>query len=694
MNDINSITALIDAATVTLNNGHIVIKPLNQILEEQDLESIAAFDNIKLWENTSLDFTKTKTVLFHHNIWLNYEDCNRNLNFSGNDELNFQIKMHSLIKSVHGNFEGGKSFKISTLQNSVTYFSCLASFLRSRGIKSFHQLEFLPELKLRNILHDYLVKVIKIEAVKPTHSLTKLFIPYASYKLLGERTCSVFHETLNKLNAIYHKNTVYLSHPIIPSGILSSILKYSNAVISDSKDYIERWLELNNELVENIKEGSHAKNKTKICDIVKTYTDQLSNYEEFQDLCSFMDSLKLATYISILAYTGMRDLEVISCGIDCVNELDGDFSIQALMSKTDNTAVEMDWFCNKEVFEAVSLYQRYAQGMHLRAKALLSSYGDQISIKQKHNLVEGLKMGKLFGVSHSVSSISFSVGGRFKDFEVPNNKYSNLFNLTLTSDDIDELDRVESNYQTTRGKKRGEQYKEGDQFILGKHKFRHTLAYFVIANKLGELDDIRYQYKHLTSLMTFVYTQRATLAAKSLIEQVEGFEELLVNQIAGELTSQADNQALKGGAGEKFNKASKELVIGITDSNSTNSNALKQVHFKNLVELKLFIAKNLKDIRGLPHGYCTAGEACKIKGAAIPSGCVYCPSNIIAKRHQIHWQAILNSALNKLEKYKKLTAEQQSEYALFVTHWQDSVSAAQYVLNNTNSQAYEQSENR
>ena len=210
--------------------------------------------------------------------------------------------------------------------------------------------------------------------------------------------------------------------------------------------------------------------------------------------------------------------------------------------------------------------------------------------------------------------------------------------------------------------------------------FRHTLAYFVIANKLGELDDIRYQFKHLTSLMTFVYTRRAFLASTTLIKTTEEFSEILVERIAEELIDEAESQSLKGGAGEQINKTSRDLIIGITDSQSKDSTVIKQIHFSSIEELKKFLVKNIKNIRGLPTGYCTAGEACKIKGAGIPSGCVYCGSKIITKRHKVNWQIIKKEATQKLEAYAALTKEEQEDYELFAIHWKNNIAAADYVL--------------
>lgn len=90
--------------------------------------------------------------------------------------------------------------------------------------------------------------------------------------------------------------------------------------------------------------------------------------------------------------------------------------------------------------------------------------------------------------------------------------------------------------------------------------------------------------------------------------------------------------------------------------------------------------KNIQSIRGLPTGYCTAGEACKIKGAGIPSGCVYCGSKIISKRHKINWQIIKKEASQKLATYSSLSKEQQDEYELFAINWKNNITAADYVL--------------
>lgn len=674
-------TKLIDHAVVKTPTGQITIKPLVQVLEYFKLDDASAFNKIPLWETKALYIAQHGTVQFGHGTWKSYEETQRNLNFIGSDELAYQIRMYSLIKLTHGDVVGGKPLKISTLQNDVTYLNLIANFLRKRGYSSFHELEFKSDLIIRNLLKDYLYEVGKIAIYRQTHSFTKLFDSQRSFRLFGPKLCSVFFDVLRQLDELHHPRPVTFSHPVIPTKIMKKILKFTAKVVENSKEKLDRWLELNACLIESINQGAiEPPPKNDTSEVIGKHVRNLPHKKEFIQLSEELEDLKLATYINILAYTGMRYNEALTCKVGCANYKDDIYYLTATMTKTDNSKVEMEWFSNAEVYESIELYQKYVIGMQNRAQAVLSSYRANISTSQAHNLEQGLKNKRLFGVSHSSCSVSFSNSGRFTDFEIKSNEYAELFDLTLDSEDIAELERLESNYKAIRGENRGKPYEDGDTLRLTAHMFRHTLAYFVIANKLGELDDIRYQYKHLTSLMTFVYTRRAFLASNTLIKTTEEFSEILIDSIAGELIDEAESQSLKGGAGEQINKTSKDLIIGITDSQSKESTVIKQIHFDSIEELKKFLVKNIQNIRGLPTGYCTAGEACKIKGAGIPSGCVYCGSKIISKRHKVNWQIIKKEATQKLEAYAALTKEEQEDYELFAIHWKNNIAAADYVL--------------
>ncbi|MBU2878712.1 MULTISPECIES: tyrosine-type recombinase/integrase [Aliiglaciecola] len=674
-------TILLDHAVGKTHKGHITIKPLAQVLEGLKVSDSSEFINIPLWENKALNIAKHGTVHFGDKTWHSYEEAQRNVTFSGEDELTYQIRIYSLLKLTHGDVVGGKPLKMSTLQNDVTYLNLIADFIRERGYHSFHELEFKSDLVIRNLIKDYLYEIAKIALYNQSHSFTKLFDVRRSFKLFGPKVCSIFFNVLEHLNNLHHPRPVTYSHPVIPTKVMKNILKFTAKVVESLKEKIDRWLELNARLIESLHGGliePPPKNDT--FELIAKHIRNLPHEEEFFQLSEELEYLKLATYINILAYTGMRYNEALTCKIGCANHKGDIYYLTATMTKTDNSKVEMEWFSNAEVYESIELYEKYVIGMQERAQAVLSSCRANIKNSQAHNLKEGLKKNRLFGVSHSSGSVSFSNSGRFTKFEIKNSEHAELFNLTVDNEDIAELERLESNYKAIRGDKRGVPYEEGETLRLTAHMFRHTLAYFVIANKLGELDDIRYQFKHLTSLMTFVYTRRAFLASTTLIKTTEEFSEILIERVAEELIDEAESQSLKGGAGEQINKTSKDLIIGITDSQNKDSNVIKQIHFSSIEELKKFLVKNIQNIRGLPTGYCTAGEGCKIKGVGIPSGCVYCGSKIISKRHKVNWQIIKKEATDKLEAYAASSKEEQEEYELFAIHWKNNIAAADYVL--------------
>ena len=674
-------TILLDHAVVKTHTGHATIKPLDQVLEALKVTDASEFINIPLWESKALNIDNHGTVHFGDNTWHSYEETQRNVRFSGEDELTYQIRIYSLLKLTRGDVEGGKPLKMSTLQNDVVYLNLIADFIRKRGYHSFHELEFKSDLVIRNLIKDYLYEIAKIAIYNQSHSFTKLFDVKRNFKLFGPKVCSIFFDVLEHLNNLHHPRPVTYSHPVIPTKLMKNILKFTAKVVESSKEKIDRWIELNARLVESLHEGSIAPPKENdTFKLILKHIKNLPHEEEFIQLSEELENLKLATYINTLAYTGMRYNEILTCRVGCSNHKDDIYYLTATMTKTDNSKIEMEWFSNVEVYESIKLYEKYVIGMQERAQAVLSSYRANIKNSQAHNLKEGLKRNRLFGVSHSSGSVSFSNAGRFTRFEIKNSEHAELFNLTVDNEDIAELERLESNYKAVRGDERGVPYEEGDTLRVTAHMFRHTLAYFVIANKLGELDDIRYQFKHLTSLMTFVYTRRAFLASTTLIKATEEFSEILIERVAEELIDEAESQSLKGGAGEQINKTSKELIIGITDSQGKDSNVVKQIHFSSVEELKKFLVKNIQNIRGLPTGYCTAGEGCKIKGAGIPSGCVYCGSKIISKRHKINWQIIKKEASQKLATYSGLPKEQQEEYELFAINWKNNIAAADYVL--------------
>jgi hypothetical protein len=257
-----------------------------------------------------------------------------------------------------------------------------------------------------------------------------------------------------------------------------------------------------------------------------------------------------------------------------------------------------------------------------------------------------------------------------------------LYDVYVTEEDIEQLENTESNIKSLTGKDKGEPYQIGDIFRLSAHMFRHSFAWFIMANRLGTLDDIKYQYNHLSAAMTMVYTHRGIASADELIQIYEAHEKRMVNEVATEILEQGSAGTLGGGGGARFNEAAESLVIGITDSSNYDPNYVRQIHFKDLDELNSFLKNNMKNVRGLPHGYCTGAEECKIKNAAVPTGCVYCGSYTVTERHIPQWVAKRNYASEKLKLYEAHPDDVRKRMELLAITWRNSFNAANVVISN------------
>ena len=72
-------------------------------------------------------------------------------------------------------------------------------------------------------------------------------------------------------------------------------------------------------------------------ELIEKHVRNMANREEFIQLSESLADLKLATYLNILAYTGMRYNEVLTCKLGCASYKDGIYYLTATMTKTDNS---------------------------------------------------------------------------------------------------------------------------------------------------------------------------------------------------------------------------------------------------------------------------------------------------------------------------------------------------------------------
>ncbi|MBO1256648.1 tyrosine-type recombinase/integrase [Alteromonas sp. 5E99-2] len=611
------------------------------------------------------------------------ESSSESISFKGlKPNFMYEVKSAALLATHSGLFEGGDGQKFGTTVRQIRPLIKFAKQLQSLNVDSFASFNLLPPLIRRNHFVDFITKELDLESGE-TLASPRFFGIHTNYGLFSEDSLDIFWEEIDKLGITIERSHPAKSYPIIPSGILKEIIKDCERRLKEAKEQISNWEAVNNEFIDAIGNSFIVNVENNTSSIVRQAVGESFN-DRLRAGFSAFNNLKLNVLTYILTYTGMRREEALSCTLGCATKKDGRYYVEAVLTKTDEGEIKLKWVANKDTYDAIKLLERYIKGMHKRAKVILENHSDILTSGLKHRLQHGLDKKLIFGVADYLTSINFTESklGQTSSNPEKDPKFSlHKFEYRLSAEDIDQLEALDCNYKPVRGKYKGVKYIEGEVYHISPHMFRHNFAWFIIANRLGELDDIKHQFKHLASSMTMVYATRGYQSMDEMINMFEDFEELLVETIASELAEEAEEGNLSGAGGERLNKGAKSLVFDVDASGESNTGrTIKQIHFKDLNSYKEFLVQNLKNIRGLPHGYCTGGAECKLKNVGLPSGCVYCPSYTVTEKQKVHWRAMKNQANSMLTRFTSLSPSEQEEHSLMAESWRNTVNAAKVIL--------------
>ncbi|MCG9702834.1 hypothetical protein L1D19_22475 [Vibrio natriegens] len=687
-----NISEAIAKTTVIAPDGTIWIRKLSDFDPPLNTNVKELLD-LPLWDVDRLNFHGT--VSFSDTSWLSPYEGQGGLYFPEcTDEFAIQIRILALIKLTHGQYEGHGGLRMSTVLNLVNELNSWARYVREKNSKipSFHQMETEEEGRLYHYVHDFFTEVRDYKKVYPSASYIPYWRTVETCGLIGPKLSAAYSAVRNSVVEQFHPHGFdTLSYTIIPTRILGNILKWASSIIDHCEENFDKFCLANQAYLDAIcqygRKSYGVESFSSLTFDIFTSRNKTPEWAQqfLTDFTPSLQDLKTAVYIYVSAFVGIRLDEknhIVMGGAD--KDDSGRYYLTAIMSKTGDVPQEFDWTTNKETVEAINLLEKFSREFNKRAESYLSECTNLLSKKVKQNLTKGRENKILFSTRFSARGIFFTQKGNYTKFIIKNKKFSDKFDIKLTVQDIAELERLECNYRAVVGDNRGQPYSPGDDFNLSSHQFRHTFAYFYISQRLGELEDLKDHFLHQDATMTWIYAHRGYEQADALLAAIQFYEKKLKDVIAEELADQALKGELKGGGGEQLNKIAHDMVIGITEGvgNSKHSKSyIKQVHFKNIDQLKRFLAKNLTSLRGLAHGYCTAGEDCKIKNAAEPTECVFCPSYIAGNRHKSQWRAMKEYAVNKLSQFNSISDHQKDEMELFTIVWEDMVSAADLILN-------------
>ncbi|CCN94631.1 integrase [Vibrio nigripulchritudo] len=635
-------------------------------LQPYSVEKYQRLASIVLWQvhrNTG-----AKVSCFRDDSWLRNGEKESITFHNASDEFKYELKALTLGMLTHGAGEGMLPVKWGTTKRIIRCSKRFILWLQKQNIRSLHQLDTLPLLRLRHLLGKYLTDMNASKHIHIAQEIASARYWWRKYGIVNKvEVIALFDELLSPL--IARKAALRQKHAVIPTRIMKLILKECEKQLDVAEVYFERWQSIQNTLTDRVPTMEPWNFKT------STFIDGLSTeeMEDLDELHPHFDTIRRYAFVLIIAYSGMRHSEVMALEDNSAFSRDGVFYLRSSLSKTTDGTQYLEWVVSEHAYRAVKLIGKMNAIYRYRAQELVRHHASSLPKKRVQDLQFGIKDNKLFRVKHTRQSAWFS--NQAKATKNGFNNINTLFNIPVEEADIEQLEALGCNVQSISASspKFRLPYQVGIPFNFTSHQFRHTFAWFIVANRLGDLDDIKYNFKHLENSMTLVYSHRGYDTMAELVRLTESFEAYLIEQAMTDMVSAAEQGHLAGRGGEKFVERLK-LVLG-DDFESGSS-----PHFANMQELLAYTAKHSSNFRGLSHGYCTKGTGCKVRNAADPSHCINCDSYIATPKHLPHWLVIKQRCEQQLSAFERFPTEMQPRFASFKGALTDNLHAANQII--------------
>lgn len=601
---------------------------------------------------------------------------------TGSAEHDFEIKAILLLLLHIGRKEGASVYKWHTVSHRIRCLVRFARYCQRRDQRSFRNLDSLPSLRLRTLMLSFLVDDVDDGGLGASKFTSAFKSARAALKHLADYGLvrrPDFMQMLDELSlgAIdEHETNHRLKHSIIPTGLMKRLIDEAVSYVSQAREAFSEFQDIFRQTHAAIERSQCSNSRHAIWANGRAQTPRLGELIKTR-----FRHLQRHVYALVLAFTGMRDDEAGSLQTGCSGHRteSGEeiYFVRSLLSKTDDNAISLDWIANDVAHNAVTLLSSVNELYYERAELLLSQYGDTMTPQFINKMKHGLADRRLFGVRLTVATTTFmnltSGADCIKALSL------DQYQFEVLQKDIDQLEEMECNYVSVSASSgnRGRPYAVGERFNFTAHQFRHTFAWFIIANRLGDLDDIRYQFKHLHRAMAMVYSERGFKALNELRTVIEQFEQLANSKAIQDIVTSAVSGRIAGGGGERLVRLLEVMNEGQTPATFSEDH---QPHFASVQELVAFATRHTQSIRGLSNGYCTKGEACKIRNAADPSHCLYCDTYYATPKHAPHWRAIKVNCESRLRKIDAMPEHLQARFEAFRQSLDDNLFSANKVL--------------
>ncbi|WP_188052819.1 hypothetical protein [Vibrio harveyi] len=564
----------------------------------------------------------------------------------------FEVKTIFILIAKRGTKLGGATKRFSTSSRIIKELIRLSKYLNSRGYESFHELDELPKLKFNDVVSSYInyrqehgpstVGVVK-------DSLTVLL----ELNFINQEFSKEVIEANTKAKRTKADTVNRLKHPLVPPMIQKKIISECSKLFENKKD-IKRFIALGKKV--NVNFEAYAIRNPNVNQNVLNILPRMLSKDEVVEYRGLRDKIRRITpyaFTMLLALTGFRVSEgkaTKNNAHKCKRE-NGKvkYFIESTLRKYTNEDVVLDWVSCKQVYDAMKLLSDVNAVYYDRIKLILEYYPSKISERNGELFEEALENNYLFAFNYASQKGNLWFPKPTKPIKTDTSGQGStavaldLIEVEVTESDVEFLKKYKCNYKSVSANSgmRGVEYKVGDIFRVTPHMLRHSFAWFIIANKLGDIHHISQQFKHMNEMVTFVYAQRGFEAIDDLKNIIEGFDALLTEEVITDIVESAIKGEIGGGGGKrlknivnKLNKGQSGIIFS-TDHHE---------HIESIQELIALATKNSDGILGLPHGYCAAGSSCKMHNVAVPDSCIYCYTYFATRRHLPFWTATKNSA--------------------------------------------------
>lgn len=626
---------VLDAITVIDNGGNISFKNYSENLINKINNKVILINPEKRCSLHEICF-KDKRFSFENGL--------KPISFNSlSKEFEYELKAICLSLVFIGKKRDFKKIKWSSFNTLFPQLKKISLILMSYNLNSFRDLNKLKPLELQQVF-----KRLNESITNKADYLNSILSILENYSLISPRTYQIFLTNHNCINSnSFDENNKSNSYPIIPDHTLlktfEEIEKYKIVFLRKYKF----WLKYYEDEITNIKNGNYIVKNGEY--ISRRQHDSIKG----ASFISFLNKFRKVVVFNTLLFTGMRKDEAKELKNSCLFENDETFYITSSLNKTVVHKLENSWISSQSCNETLNLLIEINKKVKERVHAVLNTQDSRFSAEYIFHLKTNLKNDNIFSFNYSLNYCRFDTLQYIKTTEM--NKNHAVFKIALDQHDIEQLDFLDCNYKSSQKGANDYmvKYNVGDYFNFSPHQFRHTFAYFMISNNLCTIREIKHQFKHLMSAMTFIYTRRGIYA--EIINQSESLDEIIkVKSLMG--FSNAIAQQNSAGGGVKF------ILNSLNLKDFKYNISIDPLLLNDLNKINSYLQNNKDSINFLPHGFCMNGSDCSFKSIAEPLSCINCHGYVTTNVNLPFWKGLLEDVNTKLTKLYQLSNDHRAKF--------------------------------